>query len=82
VNAANRAPFDAAMCALVEELRPEIVSFHFGLPEQALFARVKAAGCPVMSSATTVKEAIWLEESGANIIIAQGAEAGAIAACS
>ena len=76
VNAANRAPFDAAMCALVEELKPEIVSFHFGLPEQALFARVKAAGCLVMSSATTVKEAIWLEENGADIIIAQGAEAG------
>jgi nitronate monooxygenase len=76
VNAANRAPFDAAMCALVEELKPEIVSFHFGLPEQALFARVKAAGCLVMSSATTVKEAIWLEENGADVIIAQGAEAG------
>jgi len=42
INAANRAPFDAAMCALVEELRPEIVSFHFGLPEQALLDRVKA----------------------------------------
>jgi nitronate monooxygenase len=76
VNAANRSPFDAAMCALVEELKPEIVSFHFGLPEQALFARVKAAGCLVMSSATTVKEAIWLEENGADVIIAQGAEAG------
>jgi nitronate monooxygenase len=76
VTAANRAPFDAAMCALVEELKPEIVSFHFGLPEQALFARVKAAGCLVMSSATTVKEAIWLEENGADIVIAQGAEAG------
>jgi nitronate monooxygenase len=76
VNAANRAPFDAAMCALVEELKPEIVSFHFGLPEPALFARVKAAGCLVMSSATTVKEAIWLEENGADVIIAQGAEAG------
>src|SRR6201991_3412758 len=34
VNAANRAPFDAAMCALVEELKPEVVSFHFGLPDQ------------------------------------------------
>jgi len=76
VNAANRAPFDAAMCALVEELKPEIVSFHFGLPEQALLARVKATGCIVMSSATTVKEAIWLEENGADIVIAQGAEAG------
>ena len=73
---ANRAPFDAALCELVEELKPEIVSFHFGLPERALLARVKAAGCLVMSSATIVKEAIWLEQNGADIIIAQGAEAG------
>jgi nitronate monooxygenase len=76
VNAANRAPFDAAMCELVEELKPEIVSFHFGLPDQALIQRVKATGSIVMSSATLVKEAIWLEEHGADVIIAQGAEAG------
>ena len=76
INAANRAPFDAAMCALVEELKPEVVSFHFGLPDQALLKRVKAAGCIVISSATIVKEAIWLEENGADAIIAQGAEAG------
>jgi nitronate monooxygenase len=73
---ANRAPFDAAMCAIVEELKPEVVSFHFGLPEPALLARVKAAGCVVIASATIVKEAIWLEEHGADAIIAQGAEAG------
>ena len=76
INAANRAPFDAAMCSVVEELKPEIVSFHFGLPEQSLLGRVRAAGCIVMSSATTVREAIWLEEHGADVIIAQGAEAG------
>ncbi len=76
VNAANRAPFDAAMCDLVEELKPEIVSFHFGLPDQALLKRVKAAGCIVIASATIVREAIWLEENGADVIIAQGAEAG------
>src|SRR5258708_16740700 len=76
INAANRAPFDAAMCALVEELKPEVVRFHFGLPDQALLRRVKAAGCVVISSATIVKEAIWLEENGADAIIAQGAEAG------
>src|SRR5471030_473197 len=75
-NAANRAPFDAAMCALVEELKPEVVSFHFGLPDPALVKRVKAAGCVVISSATIVREAIWLEEHGADVIIAQGAEAG------
>src|SRR3984957_5613833 len=76
VNAANRAPFDAAMCALVEELKPEVVSFHFGLPDQALLKRVKGAGCTVIANATIVREAIWLEENGADAIIAQGAEAG------
>jgi nitronate monooxygenase len=76
INVANRAPFDAAFCEVVEELKPEIVSFHFGLPDQALLKRVKAAGCTVMASATIVKEAIWLEENGADVIIAQGAEAG------
>src|SRR6202035_5658542 len=76
VNAANRAPFDEAMCTLVEELKPEVVSFHFGLPDQARLRRVKAAGCALISSATIVKEAICLEENGADAIIAQGAEAG------
>jgi nitronate monooxygenase len=76
INAANRAPFDAAFCAVVEELKPEVVSFHFGLPDRALLERVKAAGSIVMGSATIVKEAIWLEENGADVIIAQGAEAG------
>ncbi|WP_315744354.1 MULTISPECIES: nitronate monooxygenase family protein [unclassified Bradyrhizobium] len=76
VNAANRAPFDAAMCAVVEELKPEVVSFHFGLPERALLKRVKAAGALVLASATVVREAVWLEQNGADVIIAQGAEAG------
>lgn len=69
-------PFNAAMCIIVEEVRPEVVSFHFGLPEPSLLARVKAAGCHVMSSATTVQEARWLEAHGADAIIAQGNEAG------
>ena len=76
VNAANRAPFDEAMCAVVEELKPEVVSFHFGLPDAAMMKRIKAAGAIVLASATIVKEAIWLERHGADVIIAQGAEAG------
>ena len=72
----GRAPFDAALCALVEELRPPIVSFHFGLPEAALLERVKATGAQVWSSATSVAEARWLEAHGADAIIAQGREAG------
>ena len=75
-SAANRAPFDAASCEMVEELKPEVVSFHFGLPAPVLLQRIKAAGCLVMGSATIVREAIWLEENGADVIIAQGAEAG------
>jgi nitronate monooxygenase len=64
------------MCELVEELKPEVVSFHFGLPNKALLGRVKAAGCIVLASATIVKEAVWLEQNGADVIIAQGYEAG------
>ena len=76
IPSSNRAPFDAAFCAVVEELKPEVVSFHFGLPEAALMKRVKAAGCLVLGCATTVKEALWLEQRGADAVIAQGVEAG------
>lgn len=71
-----RAPFDAAMCAVVEQVRPEIVSFHFGLPAPALLARVKAAGALVLCSATTLAEARWLADHGVDMLIAQGFEAG------
>ncbi len=74
--APSRAPFDAATCEIVEELRPEVVSFHFGLPAQELLDRVKAAGCRVIASATTVEEARWLADKGCDAIIAQGYEAG------
>lgn len=77
----NRAPFDNASCEVVEEFRPEVVSFHFGLPEKALLDRVKATGAKVVSSATTVEEAIWLEQHGCDAIIAMGYEAGGIAGC-
>ncbi len=74
--AVNRAPFDEAMCEIVEDLKPEVVSFHFGLPAPALLDRVKDAGCVVLSSATTAQEARWLEDKGCDAIIAQGCEAG------
>lgn len=72
----NREPFSEATCKVVEEFRPEVVSFHFGLPEKALLDRVKATGAKVLSSATTVEEAIWLEQHGCDAIIAMGLEAG------
>jgi nitronate monooxygenase len=72
----DRAPFNDALCRLVEEFRPVVVSFHFGLPAKSLLDRVRAAGARVISSATTVAEARWLEDQGCDAIIAQGAEAG------
>ena len=64
------------MADLVEPFRPPVVSFHFGLPAADLLARVKGWGSLVMASATTVAEARWLEAHGADVIIAQGVEAG------
>jgi nitronate monooxygenase len=72
----NRAPFDDAMCDLIAETKPEVVSFHFGMPERRLVQRVKDTGAKVLSSATSVEEARWLEGEGCDAIIAQGYEAG------
>jgi len=74
--AVNRAPFDETTCGIVEDLEPEVVSFHFGLPTRTLLDRVKAAGCLVIGSATTADEARWLAANGCDAIIAQGSEAG------
>jgi nitronate monooxygenase len=72
----SRTPFDAEAAQVVEEFKPPVVSFHFGLPSASLMARVKALGATILSSATTVAEARWLEAHGVDAIIAQGTEAG------
>jgi nitronate monooxygenase len=72
----NRAPFDTALLEVVLETRPEVVSFHFGLPPAPLYDRLKREGFIVISSATTVAEARWLAERDVDAIIAQGIEAG------
>lgn len=71
-----RRPFDDAMCEAVEALRPDLVSFHFGLPEETLLDRVRACGAKVIGNATTIAEARWLAERGVDFIVAQGWEAG------
>lgn len=73
---AGRAPFSEALCDLIAPYSPPVVSFHFGLPAPHLVARIKTWGGKVLSSATTVAEARWLEAHGADAIIAQGVEAG------
>lgn len=72
----GRTPFDAGLASVIEEYRPEIVSFHFGLPAPELFERVKRTGAKIIASATTVPEARWLAERGVDAVIAMGAEAG------
>jgi nitronate monooxygenase len=72
----GRDPFGAEAADLVAELRPPVVSFHFGLPREELLVRVRDAGAKLLSSATTVAEARWLESRGVDAIIAQGLEAG------
>lgn len=73
---AVRQPFGEDLCAAVEEVRPELVSFHFGLPDDALLARVRRTGARIIGNATTVAEARALAEAGVDAIIAQGWEAG------
>ena len=72
----GRAPFSAAAAELLDEFKPPVVSFHFGLPSAELLARARAWGAKILSSATTVEEARWLEARGVDAIIAQGLEAG------
>ena len=72
----GRAPFSAEFADVLEDFKPPVVSFHFGLPAPALLQRVKSWGAKVISSATTVEEALWLEAHGADLVIAQGLEAG------
>jgi nitronate monooxygenase len=71
-----RAPFNAALCDVIVEYKPKVVSFHFGLPDGTLVQRLKAASVVVIGSATSAEEARWLEARGCDAVIAQGAEAG------
>jgi len=73
---AARAPFTPDAAQVLAEFKPAVVSFHFGLPPEPLLARVRALGAKILSSATTVEEARWLEAQGVDAIIAQGLEAG------
>jgi nitronate monooxygenase len=76
VPAVSRAPFSSEAADVLDEFKPAVVSFHFGLPAADLVERVRAGGSKIFSSATTVDEARWLEAHGVDAIIVQGLEAG------
>jgi nitronate monooxygenase len=72
----GRAPFSHEAADVLSEFKPPVVSFHFGLPSPELLERLRAWDPVILSSATTVEEARWLEAHGADAIVAQGLEAG------
>src|SRR5438105_10515239 len=72
----GRAPFTQDAADVLRDIRPAVVSFHFGLPTRELLAQVRELGAKILSSATTLEEARWLESNGVDAIIAQGFEAG------
>ncbi|GAA5315143.1 MAG: nitronate monooxygenase [Candidatus Pelagadaptatus aseana] len=71
-----RLPYDDAVADRLEAYKPPVISFHFGLPSAQQVARIKSWGSLILSSATTVEEGLWLERHGADVVIAQGVEAG------
>ena len=75
-SAPGRQPFSHEIADVLEPTRPNVVSFHFGLPEDDLLARIKGWGSTILASATTLEEALWLEARGVDGVIAQGLEAG------
>ena len=72
----GRTPFGHEAADVLNEYRPAVVSFHFGLPPHDLLTHVRALGSKIISTATTIEEALWLESRGVDAIIAQGLEAG------
>ena len=72
----GRLPFSAESADVLEAFKPAVVSFHFGLPAPELLDRLRGWGAKILSTATTVDEALWLEAQGVDAVIAQGLEAG------
>jgi nitronate monooxygenase len=68
--------FDVARLEALLDIRPPVVSFHFGVPEQEALTACREAGMRILASATTVSEARELERRGVDAVVAQGAEAG------
>ena len=73
---ASRQPINQQVIDIIAPYKPAVVSFHFGLPSKEIVSQIKAWGGTVLSSATTLDEARWLQANGADAVIAQGIEAG------
>ncbi|MEU3423214.1 nitronate monooxygenase [Streptomyces murinus] len=67
--------YDAKLAVLLDDPVP-VVSFHFGVPSREALERLRRAGTFTLVTATTAEEAVAVERSGADAVIAQGVEAG------
>lgn len=67
---------DPDMLALLLEMKPAVVSLHFGLPSSDAIQALKAAGITLLATATNLDEARAIEAAGIDAIVAQGIEAG------
>ncbi|TCS93895.1 NAD(P)H-dependent flavin oxidoreductase [Hazenella coriacea] len=68
-------PFEEQMKVVLEEHVP-VFSFTFGMLDSAWLTKLKEAGTIIVGTATTVREAIFLEQAGVDVVVGQGSEAG------
>ncbi len=66
----------APMLELLLDLSPAVVSFHFGLPEGETIQRLRRQGIVTLATATSLQEALLIEQQGIDVVVAQGYEAG------
>ena len=69
------------MLGMLLDMRPPIVSFHFGLPEEEAIRAMRAAGIVTIATATSPGEARAIEAAGLDAIVAQGWGAGGHRGC-
>jgi nitronate monooxygenase len=67
---------DDEMLEAFLDLRPKVVSFHFGLPSQQKIDRLKEREIVLLSTATNLTEALEAQRAGIDAVVAQGYEAG------
>jgi nitronate monooxygenase len=58
------------------EARPAVVSFVFGVPSSDVVEAAHRQGTKVVGTATTVAEAVALEDGGVDAVVASGMESG------
>jgi len=69
-------PSFASQADALIEAKPPVFSFVMGIPDRAILAAAKRRGIVTIGTATTVEEAVLIEEAGADAVVASGADAG------